>query len=303
MANKWYGTAVARLGLDTLDLAADDIRITAVTSSYTYDADHTTRANLGANEIASTATSALSINVTDTARVFKISANATLPDPGAGGPVDAYVIYEYVDGVAANDLLIAYIDTVTGVTLPLTLDGVDDTWNAGDVLRLGGSSLALGTNGNWYAEYLDKMVNSGVSGSLNGSSTLYAVGVTASHTPNVDDAGHASLADVSEAHECTPHEVLSSVVFEYVTARNTVELRAANFSGTFDNDASGTLQYIVIYIKGATFNPATPASNRSDTELVCILDLDSATVVMDSNPDNLTFDSAGISGRIAYISI
>jgi len=303
MANKWYGAAVERLGLITLDLISDDIRITAVTGSYVYDADHTTRASLGANEIASTATLTMSIDATTTPRVVNIDTNVNLPDPGSGVPVAAYIIYEYIDGVAANDLLIAHIDTVTGVTLPLTLDTVDDTWNAGDVLRLGGASLALGTNGNWYATFLEDIINNGTYESLHASTNLYVVGVTATYTPDVDDLGDSTLDDITESWECTDHEQLSSVVWEYVTARNTAELRAANFSGTFDNDPSQTLQYLVVYIKGATFTPATPASNRTDTQLVAILDLDTATVVMDGNPDNLTFDSAGISGRIAYISI
>lgn len=130
MASAMYPSA-KKLFLDgDLDLLTHDIKVVAVSSSYTYNSAHDFRDDL----TGVIATSANLASKTTTAGTFD-AADLTPAFTSVTTNINALVIYRDT-GVAATSPLIAYIDSGTG--LPLTQDGgnVNTTWNGSGIFTL-----------------------------------------------------------------------------------------------------------------------------------------------------------------------
>lgn len=149
MANVIYNKMLELVGGSTLDWASDVIRVALErdTSAYTADKDHDFYDDLGTNgfveiSVASYArqtlgTKTAAIDLTDD-RYEWDAADIDFGALEAGQTVSGYVIYRQVGGddtTPANDELLAYVDTASG--LPLILNGGNVSIpTSNDVFRL-----------------------------------------------------------------------------------------------------------------------------------------------------------------------
>ena len=130
MANVLYPLGKQNFISGNIDLVNDDIRAVLVTSAYTYSAAHNDLADvtgieeqLGAGMTGKSVTNGVfdAIDITFSA--------------ATGSACNAVIIYLHT-GTDATSLLIAYIDTASG--LPVTLNGgdVQVLWNASGIFAL-----------------------------------------------------------------------------------------------------------------------------------------------------------------------
>jgi len=132
MANLLYPLAKQHFLAGDIDLVNDDIRVILIdTADYTYSAAHEYLSDVaaGAREEVSGAMTGKSI----TGGVFD-AADVTF-SAATGDPCEALIIYQHT-GTDGTSILIAYIDSATG--LPITLNGGDATvvWNASGIFAL-----------------------------------------------------------------------------------------------------------------------------------------------------------------------
>jgi hypothetical protein len=135
MANVVYNTAKAKLMDGSIDLDTDTIRCALVTSAYSVDIDtHSAWSQISANEIAPSAgytaegfaITAKSVAVdTTNDRAYFDGSDAAWTSIGSAYAKAAVLVKD--SGTAATSWLIAYIDTATGATFPVTLSGGDYT--------------------------------------------------------------------------------------------------------------------------------------------------------------------------------
>jgi hypothetical protein len=130
MANALYPIGKKGLLDADIDMLVDDIKVVAVSSTYTYSTAHDFRNDL----TGVIATSANLGSKTTTGGVFD-AADLAPAFTSVATNINAYVIFKDT-GDTATSPLIAYIDTGSG--LPLTQDGgnVNITWNASGIFAI-----------------------------------------------------------------------------------------------------------------------------------------------------------------------
>lgn len=125
--NAPYDNLRADCALGNLDWTADNIKVTLVDETYTYDATHTDLADLGASVVAGITDQAIAnIAVDDVG--FVTGDSVTIPGATTGQTVQAVIVY--VDRGGGLTELLWFFDT--GVGFPLTTTGADVAvdWNA-----------------------------------------------------------------------------------------------------------------------------------------------------------------------------
>ena len=300
MANSaWYPNGILNLCKASIDISADTLKLIGVTSTYTFNTAHNDYADL-TNVVAGTETAALTSKTT-TQRTLDF-ANPTLVDPGSGGPVDAFVLFKDT-GVAANDLLIAYIGSTDTSGLPLTLDGTNDTMtlnNSGDgnngLLVLGGADANFTTDYGMYASWAQYILDTPAEDLTLNTDRFFMVGIDdTSYTPNRADGGDTTLADVTGETEVTDHVQIDSVSAGDITF-STPYLRFDAPNSSLPNDGAGSCKSLLIYYlptgqSWSATGPTTPANAR----LVAHVDVN-PDVTMDAVTDTVSWATAGIWG-------
>lgn len=176
MANAVYPTArTAILNyalLNTGGFNAFDVRAVLVTSTYTYNTAHDFY-----NDLTGTISSAVALTSEAVSGAFFDSANVTFPSVAGGTTFNAVVLYQHT-GTDSTANLLAYIDTTSDASLPVTSNGGDITVNVN-----AGGWISLPTT-QVYQAAANAILEKGIlnTGGLN-SNDLYVTLATASYTP------------------------------------------------------------------------------------------------------------------------
>lgn len=107
MANTFYPSAMSRFAKGEIDWESDDIRIRAVSSTYTYDSAHEFADDLSGQLGTETALSGCTV-LDD--GVLDATSPLSYPGVTAGQTVAGYAIYKWVTS-AADSPLILFLDT------------------------------------------------------------------------------------------------------------------------------------------------------------------------------------------------
>ena len=135
MPNAVYPNALEAFLQAEINMSSDDIRVVLVdTGAYTYAGTHEFLSDIGASaRIATSAADATSKTFAD--GVF--DCDDTVIAGVSGATVEAIVLYQHT-GSDSTARLIAYIDTTSNASLPLTPNGgsVTITYDAGGVFSI-----------------------------------------------------------------------------------------------------------------------------------------------------------------------
>ncbi len=299
MANSWWNRAVLNMCTNTLDVLAHNIKAVGLTSGYTFSQADNYRDDISGFEIAGTVTGNLA-GKTITGRVLD-GTDLSLPNPASG--TMAYIAVFRDSGLATTSELIYFIDTDTTGKLPLTMDSNADTiqWNPSGIIRLG--SASFDTNYDVCADWLNRIFRNEITIADTGEnlasnlSRFYVVGIDATALAAFNPGTATDLSAFAEANEVTPHTQIDSgaagsIQWDVGNSR----VRHDSPDTTLPNDASGTMVALVVYYlpTDTTFNPASPATNRTSTRMVACIDV--ADTVMDGNDDTIQWDTAGVWG-------
>lgn len=130
MANVLYPIGKKALLDGDIDLLVDDIKVVAVSSTYTYNSAHDFY-----NDLTGVIQESANLSGKSTTGGTFDAADLTPAFTGVGTDIDAIILFKDTGNVA-TDRLIAYIDTGTG--FPLTQDGgnVNITWNGDGIFSI-----------------------------------------------------------------------------------------------------------------------------------------------------------------------
>ena len=146
MASIIYNEAKGFFADGTVDWDTDDIRIALLMTNTTADtendtihdlADFTTLDECDATGYARQALTAEAVNIDDAndrAELDGADASFTGLSGDATRDIQGALVFKYVDGTAANDLAIAFIDFTTDV--PKTATQIDVPWNVEGLIQL-----------------------------------------------------------------------------------------------------------------------------------------------------------------------
>lgn len=153
MANSWYTRGLGAIMAGTVNLDTDTLKVMLVDSGYTFNKDDdfisSGAGTPGGEEVSGTGYTAgfggagrktianTTVSFDDTNDRAELDGDdVTWTAINAGTAKAAIIVKEVTSD--ADSILIAYIDTATGATFPVTFNGGDYTlaWNAEGILQL-----------------------------------------------------------------------------------------------------------------------------------------------------------------------
>lgn len=146
MASVFYNSAKVAFASGSIAWGTDDIRVALLMTNTTADTENDTITNLadfttldeydgtGYSRQALTSEAVNQDNTNDRAELDAADASFTSLTGDATRDVQGALIYKHVDGTAANDVAIAFVDFTSDI--PSTATQIDIPWDAEGILQL-----------------------------------------------------------------------------------------------------------------------------------------------------------------------